>query len=76
MGESLSTDKSHGCGFEKPKYILSAAFAANVENKMDAVLNTLPAGTTTYMEMYHAAAEDFHACLFPSDEIKFFVEGA
>ena len=67
--------KSHGCGFGKPKDIISAAFAANVEETMDAVQNILP-GTTTHMEMIHAADEDFNAFHFPSDDIEPFVDGA
>ena len=67
--------KTHGCGLGKPKDIISAAFAANVEETLKAVQDKLP-GTAAYMDMIHASTEDFDAYDFPSLDIMLFVRGA
>ena len=67
--------KTHGCGLGRPSDIIAAAFAANVEETLDAVKSKLPA-TSTYLELIHASAEDFDSFDFDTNDICTFVRNA
>ena len=64
--------KTHGCGLGRPPDIIAAAFAANVEETLDAVKTKIPA-TTTYMNLIHAPANEFDAHDFEDVDIALFV---
>jgi hypothetical protein len=67
--------KTHGCGLGKPKDIIAAAFAANVEETMKTVQRLLP-GTKDDLQMIHASNEDFASHDFVNDATMHFVREA
>ena len=67
--------KAHGCGLGRPTDIISAAFAANVEETYDAVVQKLPI-TEQYMSTFRASSESFAAYEFLDDATKTFMRHA
>jgi len=67
--------KTHGCGLGRPTDIIAAAFAANVEETMDAIKAKLPA-TAAYLDLLRSPTEIFDAHDFTSNEIMLFVRNA
>ena len=55
-----------------PKDIIAAAYAANIEETLDAVKSKLPA-TEEYLNLIHAPEEIFNIYDFASEDIKHFV---
>lgn len=67
--------KAHGCGLGRPADIISAAFAANVEETTNAIRSKLPA-TSVYLDLLKAPNETFESYEFDSEDIKSFVRFA
>ena len=67
--------KTHGCGLGRPKDIITAAFAANVEETINAVRTKLPA-TLEYIALLDAPIDEFDAHEFSSQDIMLFVRSA